>query len=75
LRRQRFALSKTIRWKLALSQRDFATRYGFAPSTVRDWEQYRSEPDSGTRSYLEIIAADPDAVEKLREQAKKSKAA
>jgi putative transcriptional regulator len=69
------ALSKTIRWKLGLSQKDFAERYGFAPGTVRDWEQYRSEPDAGTRAYLEIIAADPEAVCRLRGRVRKAKAA
>jgi DNA-binding transcriptional regulator YiaG len=70
-RMRRVALSKSIRWKLGLSQKDFAERYGFAPGTVRDWEQYRSEPDSGTKSYLEVIAADPVTVQKLRERALK----
>ena len=64
-------LSKAIRWKLGLSQKEFAERYGLAPGTVRDWEQYRSEPDAGTRAYLEIIAADPKAVDRLRERARK----
>ena len=67
------ALSKTIRWKLGLSQNDFAQSFGFAPGTVRDWEQYRSEPDAAARSYLETIAADPAAVlavrKKIRHQA------
>ena len=65
------ALSKAIRWKLGLSQKDFADRYGFALGTVRDWEQYKSEPDMGTTSYLEIIAADPKAVHNLRGRARK----
>ena len=64
------ALSKTIRWKLGLSQKEFAERFGFAPGTVRDWEQYRSEPDTGTQSYLEIIAADPETVYRLRGRAR-----
>jgi putative transcriptional regulator len=55
---------KKLRWKLGLSQRAFARRYGIPLGTLRDWEQGRSGgPTGGLKSYLKVIAGDP-SVEK-----------
>ena len=56
------ALAKRLRWKLKLSQQEFAERFGIPVGTLRDWEQHRSEPDQATRSYLRVIEHNPDAV-------------
>ena len=33
--------------------------------TLRDWEQHRREPDTGSKLYLSMIEADPEAVKKI----------
>lgn len=50
---------KRLRWKLGLSQEEFATRYGIPLGTLRDWEQGRSQPDAPARALLKIIEAEP----------------
>jgi DNA-binding transcriptional regulator YiaG len=52
------AIRKTER----LTQEAFAKRYGFAFSTVRDWEQGRRQPDRAARVLLTVIAREPEAV-------------
>ena len=65
-RMRRISPAKQLRFKLGLSQQEFATRYQIPVGTLRDWEQRRSEPDAPARAYLKVIAADPDGVaEKL----------
>jgi Predicted transcriptional regulator len=51
-----------IRAKLNLTQREFATRFGFPLGTLRDWEQGRYAPDAGTRTLLLVIEQSPDLV-------------
>ena len=63
-RMQRVPLAKRLRWKLGLSQDDFARRFGIPVGTLRDWEQHRSKPDQAAESFLKVIAANPKAVEK-----------
>jgi len=55
---------KVIRRALRLSQEEFATRFQIPIGTLRDWEQGRTIPDQAARSYLKVIARDPDAVRK-----------
>jgi putative transcriptional regulator len=61
---RRVSLAKHIRFKLMLTQEEFAARYHIPLGTLRDWEQHRSEPDQPTRAYLKVIAADPEMVAK-----------
>ena len=59
---------KTLRRALALTQEEFAERYRIPLGTLRDWEQGRSEPDQPAKSYLTVIAGDPEGVARtLRE--------
>jgi putative transcriptional regulator len=51
-----------IRRKLELSQSEFASQFGIAPGTLRDWEQHRKRPEGAARVLLLIIDRDPDAV-------------
>jgi putative transcriptional regulator len=53
-----------VRRKLGLSQREFALRFGFSLSTVRNWEQGHRTPEGPTRVLLTIIDKEPDAVER-----------
>jgi putative transcriptional regulator len=54
---------RSLRQRLGLSQSRFASRFGFKPATVRNWEQGRTRPDGPSRILLTVIAHHPDAVE------------
>jgi putative transcriptional regulator len=54
---------RALRHKLELSQSEFAARFGFAPATLRNWEQGRTQPDGPARILLAVIAHHPEAVE------------
>jgi putative transcriptional regulator len=54
---------RKVRVGMGLSQAQFATKFGFPPGTLRNWEQGRSHPDAPTRVLLAVIAKHPEAVE------------
>lgn len=56
---------QVIRRALRLTQEEFAARYQIPLGTLRDWEQHRSEPDQPTRTYLKLIATDPEAIARM----------
>ena len=47
------------------TQAQFADAYHIPVATLRDWEQGRRQPDAPARALLTIIAADPQAVERM----------
>jgi putative transcriptional regulator len=53
---------KLLRVRLRLTQEQFSKRYGIPLTTLRDWEQYRSEPDKAAQSYIRAIEALPEAI-------------
>lgn len=55
---------KVIRRALRLTQEEFLARYRIPLSTLRDWEQGRSEPDQPAKAYLKVIAVDPEGTAK-----------
>jgi putative transcriptional regulator len=55
---------KAIRGRLEMTQKEFATRFGFSVNTVRHWEQGRRVPEGPTRAYLLVIDREPQAVQK-----------
>jgi putative transcriptional regulator len=59
---------KAIRLSMNLTQSEFARRYRLPIGTVRDWEQRRTQPDSGSKVYLQMIEADPANVLKIVEK-------
>ena len=59
---RRVSPAKRLRWKLGLSQAEFAERFRIPVGTLRDWEQHRTEPDQAALSYLKVIEADADFV-------------
>jgi putative transcriptional regulator len=59
---RKVSYAKHVRFKLGLSQEEFARRFGIPLGTLRDWEQHRSKPDQAAESYLKVIAGDPEAV-------------
>lgn len=61
---------RDVRTKMGLSQAQFATKFGFPPATLRNWEQGRSRPDAPTRVLLAVIAKHPEAVEDVLREAR-----
>src|SRR5262245_35373450 len=59
---RRVSRVKRLRWKLGLSQAEFAKRFQIPVGTLRDWEQHRTEPDQAALAYLKVIEADADFV-------------
>ncbi len=66
---------KIVRRVLKLTQEQFAGQFGIPLGTLRDWEQGRKEPDQAARSYLLVIASDPDAVRNALKNARQPEAA
>jgi putative transcriptional regulator len=60
---------REVRLKMNLSQAQFATKFGFPPATLRNWEQGRARPDTPTRVLLAVIARHPEAVEDVLRKA------
>ena len=60
---------RAVRRRLQMSQAEFAAAFGFNVATLRDWEQGRSVPDQAIRSYLRVIATQPEVVKKALEPA------
>ncbi|MCC6393927.1 MAG: helix-turn-helix domain-containing protein [Bryobacterales bacterium] len=54
---------REVRARMGLSQAQFATKFGFPPATLRNWEQGRARPDAPARVLLAVIAKHPQAVE------------
>lgn len=50
-----------IRRRTGLDQAQFARLFGIPIGTLRNWEQYRREPEGAARSLLYIIDHDPQA--------------
>lgn len=56
---------RAIRERRNMTQAEFSETYRLPVGTVRDWEQHRREPDTGSKVYLAMIEADPEGVEKI----------
>jgi DNA-binding transcriptional regulator YiaG len=54
---------RQLRETMDLSQPDFAERFGFNLSTLRQWEQRRRLPDGSARVLLAVICYAPDTVD------------
>jgi putative transcriptional regulator len=61
---RRVPLAKHLRWKLGLSQSEFAERFRIPLRTLQDWERFRSEPDELAQACLKVIAADAELVQR-----------
>jgi putative transcriptional regulator len=55
---------KAIRAGLAMTQEEFAGRFGFSVNTLRHWEQGSRQPEGPARAYLLVIDRVPNAVRK-----------
>ena len=56
---------KAIRRATKLSQVDFAETFRLKVGAVRDWEQGRRQPDTGSVTLLRMINADPVGVRSI----------
>lgn len=54
---------RAIRERQGLSQKEFAAKYGFPLSTLRNWEQGHRAPSGASRNFLLVIDRNPKAVE------------
>ena len=54
---------RQLRERLRLTREQFAVRYGLEVETIRNWETGKRDPDTTARSYLRVIANDPQHVE------------
>ncbi len=55
---------KAIRKRQGLTQADFAQCYGFALTSIRNWEQGRRQPEGPARLLLLVIDCEPEAVQR-----------
>jgi putative transcriptional regulator len=53
---------KAIRRRLKMSQREFATRFGFSIGTLQNWERGHRRPEGAARALLKVIEKRPEAV-------------
>ena len=56
---------REVRRRMRLSQDEFALKFGFAPASVRNWEQGRRQPEGPARVLLAVIDRHPKAVESV----------
>ena len=54
--------TKMIRWRLGMSQQEFADTFGFSLRSLQMWEQGKPEPNKAICTYIRVIATDPEAV-------------
>jgi len=62
---RRVSRVKVLRQRLGMTQEAFAETFHLPLTTVRDWEQRRSEPDAPARALLLAIERDPEAMKRL----------
>ena len=59
---------KQVREATAMTQESFARTFRLPVATVRDWEQGRRRPDSGSQTLLRMIGAAPKDVQAILER-------
>jgi len=64
-RMRRVSRVKVLRERLGMTQEAFAQAFQLPVTTLRDWEQHRSEPDAPARALLLAIERDPEAMKRL----------
>lgn len=56
---------KSLRQRIGKTQGQFSNEFKLPVGTLRDWEQHRREPDTGSKVYLSMIEADPEGVKRI----------
>jgi putative transcriptional regulator len=59
---------KALRRALSLTPDDFAARFRIPLEALRSWENGSMEPNAPASAYLQVIAFDPEAVERAFKQ-------
>ncbi|MEO5332796.1 MAG: helix-turn-helix domain-containing protein [Magnetococcus sp. YQC-5] len=59
---------KRIRNRVNLTQEEFAEKFGFPVSTIRNWEQGRRQPEGAARTLLKMISCKPDLVYQIMQE-------
>jgi putative transcriptional regulator len=59
------AEARAVRQAVGGTQAEFAQRFGIPIDTLRKWEQGKRQPDAVGRSYLRLIAKNPQFVEEV----------
>lgn len=54
-----------VRAQMDMSQAEFAEAFGVSVATVRNWEQGRRTPRGPARVLLNVIAHEPEAVQRV----------
>jgi DNA-binding transcriptional regulator YiaG len=54
---------REVREGLAMSQAEFARRFGLSLRSLQEWEQARRLPDMAVLTYLRVIERNPKAVQ------------
>ena len=62
---RRVSRVKVLRQRLGMTQAEFARAFHLPITTLRDWEQHRSTPDTPARALLLAIERDPKAMRRL----------
>ncbi len=62
---RRVSRVKALRERMGLTQREFADAFHLPLTTLRDWEQRRSQPDAPARALLLAIERDPKKMRSL----------
>lgn len=62
---RRISRVKALRQRLGLTQAEFADAFHLPITTLRDWEQRRSNPDAPARALLLAIERNPEVMRKL----------
>ena len=62
---RRVSSVKALRQRLGMTQAEFAEAFGLPISTLRDWEQLRSNPDAPACALLRAIEREPDTMRRL----------
>ena len=60
--------AREARLKLGLSQREFAAFIGTAVGTIRKWELGTRRPSGAARTLIDVIKAEPRAVQRAHEK-------
>ena len=56
---------KALRLRIGKTQGEFSKDFKLPIGTLRDWEQHRREPDTGSKVYPSMIEADPEGVKRI----------
>lgn len=60
---------KALRQRLGMTQQEFAAEFSFSVRSVQNWEQGRRAPEGPARALLNVIAYEPEAVQRALHKA------